>query len=59
LVFSRYTSDGVAFIHAGIPTGLLAWATRYTHSPFEMVHLRDLEQCVELLIAYLTTEPAA
>jgi endoglucanase len=59
LIFSRYTSDGVAFIYAGIPTGLLAWATRYTHSPFEMVHLRDLEQCVDLLIAYLTTEPAA
>ena len=55
LVFSRYTSDGVAFARTGIPTALLAYGTRYTHSPFEMVHLRDLEQTVELLVAYLTT----
>lgn len=56
LVFSRYSSDGAAWMRVGIPTALVAYATRYTHSPFEMVHLRDLEQCVELLIAYLTTE---
>ncbi|MGQ0570045.1 MAG: M42 family metallopeptidase [Armatimonadota bacterium] len=59
LVFSRYTSDGVAFIKNGIPTALVAYATRYTHSPFEMVHLRDLEQTVQLLVAYLTSQEAA
>jgi len=55
LVFSRYSSDGVEFARSGVPTALVAYATRYTHSPFEMVHLRDLEQTVELLLAYLTT----
>ncbi|MGQ0550492.1 MAG: M42 family metallopeptidase [Armatimonadota bacterium] len=59
LVFSRYTSDGVAFVRSGIPTALLAYGTRYTHSPFEMVHLRDLEQSVALLMAFLTTPPDA
>ncbi len=56
LVFSRYSSDAAAFMQAGIPSALVAYGTRYTHSPFEMVHLRDLEQTVELLVAYLTEE---
>ena len=59
LVFSRYTSDGVAFVRSGIPTALLAYGTRYTHSPFEMVHARDLDQTVDLLVAFLTTAPDA
>jgi endoglucanase len=59
LVFSRYSSDGVEFARSGVPSALLAYGTRYTHSPFEMVHLRDLEMTVELLIAYLTSEEAA
>lgn len=58
LVFSRYSSDGVEFARSGVPTALVAYATRYTHSPFEMVHLRDLEQTVDLLIAYLTSGEA-
>jgi putative aminopeptidase FrvX len=59
LVFSRYSSDGVEFARSGVPSALLAYGTRYTHSPFEMVHLRDLEMTVELLIAYLTSKEAA
>lgn len=59
LVFSRYTSDGVELARSGLPTALLAFGTRYTHSPFEMVHLRDLEQTVALLVAYLTAEEDA
>jgi putative aminopeptidase FrvX len=55
LVFSRYSSDGVEFSRSGVPTALVAYPTRYTHSPFEMVHLRDLEQTVDLLLAYLTS----
>jgi endoglucanase len=54
LVFSRYSSDAAAFMQHGIPSALVAYPTRYTHSPFEMVDLRDLEQTVELLTAYLT-----
>jgi endoglucanase len=59
LVFSRYSSDGVEFARSGVPSALLAYGTRYTHSPFEMVHLHDLEQTVDLLVAYLTTEETA
>ncbi len=56
LVFSRYSSDAAAFMQHGVPAALVTYPTRYTHSAFEMVHLRDLEQTVELLIAYLTEE---
>jgi endoglucanase len=53
-VFPRYSSDGQAMIKGGLPTALVAFATRYTHSPFEMLHEGDLEQCVDLLHRYVT-----
>ncbi|NLE77288.1 MAG: M42 family peptidase [Chloroflexi bacterium] len=53
-VFPRYSSDGHALIMLGVPTALIAFATRYTHSPFEMCAQRDLEQCVDLLEAFVT-----
>ena len=48
-VFQHYASDGAAFIRQGIPTALLAFPARYTHSPFETVDLQDLAACVTLL----------
>jgi tetrahedral aminopeptidase len=48
-VFGSFGSDGSALLRANIPTALVAFATRYTHSPFEMAHLGDIEQIVELL----------
>lgn len=56
-VFQRYASDGEWFIRRGIPSALLAFPARYTHSPFEMVHEDDLQHCVSLLNAFLTTPP--
>lgn len=53
-VFPRYSSDGHALIKAGVPTALVAFATRYTHSPYEMLHEGDLEQCVDLLLGFVT-----
>lgn len=48
-VLPRYASDGKALIMAGVATALLTFATRYTHSSYEMVAESDLEQCVDLL----------
>jgi endoglucanase len=53
-VFQNYASDGAAFIRQGIPTALIAFAARYTHSPFETIDERDLVACVQLLKAHLT-----
>lgn len=56
-VFQKYASDGAAFIRQGIPTALVAFPTRYTHSPFETVHEKDLVQTVNLLKIFVETNP--
>jgi endoglucanase len=58
-VFQRFASDGEALIRRGVETALLAFPTRYTHSPFEMVDEADLERCVALLTAFVTGRPEA
>jgi endoglucanase len=54
-VYPGFGSDGAALIRAGIPTALLAIATRYTHSPFEMGDERDLDGALRLLTAFVTS----
>lgn len=54
-IYPGFGSDGAALIRAGIPTALLAIATRYTHAPFEMGDLRDLDGALTLLTAFVTT----
>jgi putative aminopeptidase FrvX len=56
-VFSMYGSDAGAFIRRGVPAALVAVPTRYTHSPFEMVHLGDVDQTVQLMKAFLEARP--
>lgn len=56
-IFSQYGSDAGALIRHGVPAALVCIPTRYTHSPFEMVHLGDAEQTVQLLKAFLETPP--
>ncbi len=38
----------------GVPTGLLAVPTRYTHTAFEMVSEADVRAAVGLLKAFVT-----
>ncbi len=56
-VFQNYGSDGAELIRRGIETVLLTMPTRYTHSPNEMVTEADCVACVDLLIAFLESEP--
>jgi endoglucanase len=56
-IFPGFGSDGAALIRAGIPTALVAIATRYTHSAFEMADERDVEGALRLLSAFVTTPP--
>jgi putative aminopeptidase FrvX len=53
-VYQGIGTDGAALIRAGIPTALLAIATRYTHTAFEMADERDLESALALLSAYVS-----
>lgn len=52
--FANYGSDGAQLTRRGVKTALLTYPTRYTHSPVETVDLRDVEACVDLLVAYAT-----
>lgn len=54
-VFGSYGSDGSAFMRADVPTALVAFPTRYTHTPFEMGDLDDVNALVDLLSAYVRT----
>jgi endoglucanase len=54
-VFGIYGSDANAFTRHGVQAGLIVVPTRYTHSPFEMVHLGDVEHTARLLQAFLET----
>ncbi len=50
-VYNLYGSDAGELIKAGVASALIAYPTRYTHSPFEMVHEDDLTAGVRLLHA--------
>ncbi len=52
-VFSIYGSDAGAFMRQGVQAALVVVPTRYTHSPFEMLHLGDVELTVQLLKTFL------
>lgn len=53
-VFQNFSSDGREWLQEGIPTAMVAFPCRYTHSPYETVDEADLEACVDLLSAFLT-----
>lgn len=55
-VFGSFGSDGAALMRADIPTALVAFPARYTHSPFETGHLGDIEALVEWLVAFVRKE---
>jgi len=56
-VFGSFGSDGSALMKSGTPAALLAFPTRYTHTPFEMGNMRDIEGMVHLLVAFVTGVP--
>ena len=53
LVFLNFASDGKAFIANGIPSALLAFPARYTHSPIESIDEGDLVDLLRLLEAFV------
>ena len=55
-VFGWFGTEGSPLMHAGIPTGLVAFPTRYTHTPFETADLSDMEALLEWLKAFLYSD---
>jgi endoglucanase len=54
-IYQNYGSDAAALLKRGAEVALLTYPTRYTHSPIETVDERDLEHCVDLLVAFATS----
>ena len=52
-VFGSFGSDGAALMQADIPTSLVAFPARYTHTPFETGHLGDIEALTEWMCAFV------
>jgi tetrahedral aminopeptidase len=52
-----YGTDAGALVREGVAASAIGVPTRYTHSPFEMVHAADLEATLDLLLAFLYAEP--
>jgi len=50
-VFGSFGSDGSALIKADIPSALVAFPVRYTHTPFETGHMADIEAMIDWLCA--------
>jgi endoglucanase len=50
-IFNLYGTDANELVRQGIAAGVIAFPTRYTHSPYEMVHEDDMRACVDLLHA--------
>jgi putative aminopeptidase FrvX len=53
------TTDGTAIhlVRDGIPTGVISVATRYIHSPVEVLSLKDVEGSAELMARAMETAP--
>lgn len=56
-IFGSFGSDGAAFMKSDTPSALVAFAARYTHSPFETGHLGDIEALVDWLCAFVRRSP--
>ncbi len=52
-VFGSFGSDGAALMKADIPSGLVAFPARYTHTPFETAHLGDIEGLTTWMCAFV------
>lgn len=52
-VFGSFGSDGGALMKSDIPSALVAFPARYTHTPFETAHLGDMEHLVRWLAAFV------
>ena len=55
LLFGGTDAHAMQMTRAGVPAGCLSVATRYVHSPSEMIDYTDLQNSVKLMTAILKT----
>lgn len=49
---SHTDADAVYVSRAGVPSGVVSAATRYLHTPIELVELADVEACVRVVATF-------
>ncbi len=52
-VYANYGSDALGFLTTGFPSALVAVPCRYTHTPFETISIRDLQDVIELVFGFI------
>ncbi|MVN88361.1 M20/M25/M40 family metallo-hydrolase [Deinococcus sp. HMF7620] len=55
--FSGTDADALTLARAGVPTAVVSIPNRYMHSPSEMVDERDVQACIDILVAWLERLP--
>jgi putative aminopeptidase FrvX len=43
-------TDGLPWVGRGIPSVPISWPGRYSHSPIEVLDLRDLDALVRMIV---------
>jgi putative aminopeptidase FrvX len=51
------TTDGTMFAFWGAPNAGLSWPGRYSHSPAEVLDLRDVASLIDLILAMAHAAP--
>jgi putative aminopeptidase len=51
------TTDGTMFTFWGAPNAGLSWPGRYSHSPAEVLDLRDVAGLIDLILAMALGAP--
>lgn len=54
-LFTGTDTDDVFISRSGVPSALISLPMRYMHSTVETVTLRDVEQCIEVLVGFVTS----
>ena len=52
-VYHNYATDGFPLAAQGLPVSTIGIPCRYTHSSFETINLRDVEQAIDLVYQFL------
>lgn len=50
--FTGTDADAMALSKAGVPSAVVSVPNRYMHSPNEMVDLRDVQACIDIIAAF-------
>nr|WP_243398136.1 M42 family metallopeptidase [Deinococcus koreensis] len=51
--YSGTDADALTLVRGGVPTAVVSIPNRYMHSPSEMIDVRDVRACIDIIAAWL------